>query len=103
MEILLNWGADVHAGSLPGKTALRDAALHGHEAIADILLSHEANANARDCRGQTALHSAKQGSSEGVATMLLTAGSDPEAVDQYGLSPAGWTSDGAGKKSRMPL
>ncbi len=84
---LVKRGADVHARSNGGSTALMFAAQQGDADSARILLAAGARANDRiERNGQTPLIIASAMGHEAVAVQLLEAGADPDAVDRIGFS-----------------
>jgi ankyrin repeat protein len=71
VRLLLERGADVHAGSEYGTTALHEAAAGGHEEVVSILLSHGADHSRKDDYGDTPLMTASIANDRGVVRQLL--------------------------------
>jgi ankyrin repeat protein len=88
VRLLLDEGADVHATSREGYTALHKACGHGHADIAAMLLQNgHAYVNAQTINGSTALHRACLSSHMAAATVLLHGGANVALGDTNGLTP----------------
>ena len=92
-ELLLNYGADVNARDIRGKTALHVCAGEsGSKSIIPMLLRHGADVNQRDWYGRTLLNrlmdlAPSAGGEDDVAKHLLEHGADPNTADTKGLTP----------------
>ena len=79
MEILLEWGADVHALTAKEQTPLALASGQGHENIVEELLEKHASLSAVEKeKGRTPLLIACDGGHDTVARLLLQAGEAAE-------------------------
>ena len=95
LQLLLKYGASVHARNEVGMAALHltiegaseipfDSATERHYLDAvNLLLQHGADINAMDAKGETALQKAESGGMEKLELLFLKAGAD--AKDIYGL------------------
>jgi ankyrin repeat protein len=73
VQLLLEAHAPVDAADTSGRTALHEAAKHGHAAVAQPLLSAHATVDAADANGCTALHEAAGVGNSTIVQLLLDA------------------------------
>lgn len=78
---LLAQGADAHARTSNGATALHCAAARGNREICELLLDHGLDVNSSDYDGRTVLHFAAFGGSTDVIDLLLARGAFVSAPD----------------------
>ncbi|KAG8629103.1 hypothetical protein KVT40_002968 [Elsinoe batatas] len=71
VDLLLEFGADIHAKSTGGWTALHNACAQGNTTIVKTLLRSGADVNARLFSGRTPLHAAAESGHEEVLKILL--------------------------------
>ena len=94
VDILLAAGADIHACTRWGTTALISAAIRGHQPLVEHLLSCGADVDARSYDGKTPLLTvAKLGivlNQNGMVTLLLDHGADVSAKDREGCTAMHW-------------
>ena len=76
VEILLSFGANIHATNNNGSTPLMIAAQHGHLEVVQLLLERGSNINATNNLGATALMCAAQGGHLEIVRYLLDHGAD---------------------------
>lgn len=76
IKLLLDFGADVDASGVDGRTPLMNAARTDNVAFARILLEHNANVNAVSTAGQTPLITAIVNNSHRVLQLLLSRWAD---------------------------
>lgn len=84
---LLARGADVHARTRTGETAMLDAAAFAAPAVVLELAARGADVNARDARGRTPLLRAARFDRVAVAAELLRLGADVNVQDDGGETP----------------
>lgn len=72
-EILLRYGADVHARNTRGRTPLHVQCVPGTPDVVELLLTHGADVNARDFDGATPIFFASGGA---IAQLLIDHGAD---------------------------
>ncbi len=84
VQLLLKHKARVDARDLQGRSALHEAAFHGHVEIIAALLAAHADVEARDGAGRTPLLAAARGGSVAAVDALAAAGADVQAVDAEG-------------------
>lgn len=84
VQLLLKHRARVDATDSLGRTALMNAALEGHAAIARMLLGAGANADLADRRGVTALMEAARAGAHAVLSELIDAKANARARDEHG-------------------
>jgi len=82
INLLIEGGADIHAESKTGLTALHLAAFSGDVEIAQLMLSREANIHSRSHYGETPLHLA---GSRAVAKLLIDNGASVLAGGYQGM------------------
>jgi ankyrin repeat protein len=88
VEMLLSYGADVHARSDGGWQPLHTASERGSEQIVRILLEAGADVNAKLLNGMTPLHLAAQGGHHAVVMYLLQRPDIKKAArDSFGSTP----------------
>lgn len=90
MEVLLEHGADIGAGTLDAEiTPLQEACYLADARAVEFLCDSGADVNARSKGGVTALHLAACNSEEGVSSVrvLLRRGADANARNEYGDTP----------------
>ncbi|KAK2105613.1 hypothetical protein P7K49_015127 [Saguinus oedipus] len=90
-------GAPVGAADQAGRTALHEAAWHGHSQVAELLLRRGASATARSGSGLTPLHWAAALGRTLLAARLLEApgpAAEAEAEDARGWTAAHWAAAG---------
>ncbi|OGM48268.1 hypothetical protein ABOM_002077 [Aspergillus bombycis] len=84
MQLLLDWGADVHSSyGHQGTTALMRATSSGYDKGVRSLLKHGA-VDSADARGMTSLHRAASSGQLGILQLLLELGSDANSKDENG-------------------
>ena len=87
---LIAGGADVDLADRAGFTPLHFAAQVGHAAMADKLIAAGASIDVRNQSGNAplwvALMNVRDEDGE-IVSLLLAAGSDPDAKNNYGMSP----------------
>jgi ankyrin repeat protein len=71
VRLLLERGAEVHAVTLDGETALHDAARRGHEEVVNVLLTSGADSGIKSDASYTALMWASRSGHVGVVKQLL--------------------------------
>lgn len=86
VKILLESGADVHAQSPAGSTALGFAARSGCELSVELLLQYEGLGTPTDTDGRNALHIAAMCGHEYIVGILLRHGFDDRARDKHGYT-----------------
>lgn len=86
-EALLAQGADLHAKTANGQTALHRAANHIAEALVRPLAARGAVLDAQDRLGRTPLHLAASGGCPVVVETLLSLGAAADLSDGDGLTP----------------
>jgi cytohesin len=92
IEDMLSKGADVHAKSDRGLSALHVAAVFGHKDIAELLIEEGADVNAKAERsmwdeGMTALHGSCVRGRKEAAELLIARGADVNAKTKNGYTP----------------
>ena len=75
-DVLLRHGAGINLQDREGVTALRSAALEGHERVVDVLIQHGAEINLQCNLGGTALMAAAFRGRPAVVLRLLRTGAD---------------------------
>jgi ankyrin repeat protein len=85
-QILLAHGANVHAATASGQTALHGAARIGDIELVRSLVDVGANFRAGNAKGETALHVAARTASVQIVQYLMEQGSDFHAVTSFGQS-----------------
>ena len=80
-----------------GETPLHQAALWGHQDVAELLLAIKAEVNAKDNEGQTPLHWAAFGGDKAVAELLLASKAEVNAKDNHGKTALHWAASGGDK------
>ncbi|KAJ1710162.1 nucleoside phosphorylase domain-containing protein [Aspergillus flavus] len=84
LQLLLDWGADVHSRyGHRGTTALMRATSFGYDKGVRSLLKHGA-VDSADARGMTSLHRAASSGHLGILQLLLEIGSDANSKDDNG-------------------
>jgi ankyrin repeat protein len=83
-RLLIQYGANIEARDVDGRTPLHHAAMDCHSDVAQALIEAGADVNARSADGQTPLHEA---SCRKVAELLIKAGANTGARDKYGKTP----------------
>ncbi|PIG85595.1 hypothetical protein AARAC_007318 [Aspergillus arachidicola] len=84
LQLLLDWGADVHSRcGHRGTTALMRATSFGYDKGVRSLLKHGA-VDSADARGMTSLHRAASSGHLGILQLLLEIGSDANSKDENG-------------------
>lgn len=73
-----------------GHTALHEAAMYGHLALAQLLLDYGANVNARTTTGITPLHEAVYHNHSVIVELLLAYGANVNPHLDNGLTPLHW-------------
>jgi ankyrin repeat protein len=94
VQALLSGGADVHAASRTGWTALHFAAAAGQQALMEPLLRAGADVNVPDGQGRTPLHIAAGAGYVDAARRLVNAGALIDVRDSSGRTPADLASAG---------
>ena len=84
--LLLRHKAKANARDARGRSALHEAAVAGHAAIAQALLEAGADVDARDGDGRTPLLEAARTGTVGALDVLLAAGADARANDANGAN-----------------
>ena len=87
VQALLDQGADVHAKTGGGVTALIGAADSGHEEVVALLLAHGAEPDAQAEGGYSALYLAAQNGHVGVVRALLRGGASVDMQTWRGATP----------------
>jgi ankyrin repeat protein len=98
-RILLDTGAQLEAPDNQGLTSLHNAALSGHDKIAELLIACGAAVNAKNAKKLTPLHLAALRGHKRAAELLVAAGADVGARDAGGGTPM----DVAIEKGHMDL
>ena len=89
--VLVDKGADVHAKTSNGWTALHYASSEGHAGIAAMLLENSADVQAKTNGGYTSLLLACHRGHGALATMLLDkGGADVQTKNRHGETPLQW-------------
>jgi ankyrin repeat protein len=86
VALLLQHGADVHAGDAGGATALHHAALKGCSDAVALLVEHGAAVNATDVNEESALLCAAESGNTECVQLLLDAGADASIVASKGYT-----------------
>lgn len=87
VEVLLNGGANIDQRDERNNTALRLAAVYGHDKAFEVLLKSDTDINVPDEEGFTLLHDAACGGATKVVHMVLNAGAKLDPQSQQSL----WT------------
>ncbi|UCE24639.1 MAG: ankyrin repeat domain-containing protein [Candidatus Zixiibacteriota bacterium] len=94
IEAVLDRGADVNLRTERGRTALLEAAEDGHVEAVRLLIQRGADVNAANDENEIPLHNVSfliyQGldtAAVNIATQMLAAGADPNARDQWQMTP----------------
>ncbi|GFH09330.1 ANK_REP_REGION domain-containing protein, partial [Haematococcus lacustris] len=87
VDLLLQAGADVHATSRSGDTALHWAAYKGMFSVAQLLISNAANIDASGDLGNRPLHVAAAAGHAKIVGLLLTKGANTAYKNSYGNTP----------------
>jgi len=87
IDQLVAKGADVHAKTKAGDTALYWAVINQHKAAVVLLLSHGADVNARNSGGRTALHEAADNGDLEIAEILLDKDANVDAQSGLRYTP----------------
>jgi ankyrin repeat protein len=88
LEIFLNRGADPNCRDAMGQTPLVTAAYADSPEAVKLMLAHGANVKLADGTRLTALHAwAGLDHESEVGQLLLAAGADPNAKDNFGVTP----------------
>jgi ankyrin repeat protein len=87
IEVLLDCGANINIRDVWGDTALHIAVNFDREETVRLLISRDADVHAGNECGATALYKAAKDNCKVITRLLLDAGSDPDQVDQTGISP----------------
>ena len=90
IQVLLDAGARVDAGSTEGETPPHVAAYHSRHAAAIKLLESGADANAADGHGLPPLFRAIESCTPETVDLLLEHGADIQARSSMGLTPVHW-------------
>jgi len=90
IEEALREGADVHAVTTRGNTALMWAAANGHGDVCDRLIAKGADVNAKNIRGDTALMWAARYGHSDICDKLVEKGANVNAVDKYYTTALIW-------------
>ncbi|XP_016363419.1 tankyrase, TRF1-interacting ankyrin-related ADP-ribose polymerase b [Sinocyclocheilus anshuiensis] len=86
VQLLLQYGADVHAKDKGGLVPLHNACSYGHYEVTELLLKHGACVNAMDLWQFTPLHEAASKNRVEVCSLLLSHGADPTLLNCHGKS-----------------
>ncbi|XP_060738826.1 tankyrase, TRF1-interacting ankyrin-related ADP-ribose polymerase b isoform X3 [Tachysurus vachellii] len=86
VQLLLQYGADVHAKDKGGLVPLHNACSYGHYEVTELLLKHGACVNAMDLWQFTPLHEAASKNRAEVCSLLLSHGADPTVLNCHGKS-----------------
>ncbi|KAL2091699.1 hypothetical protein ACEWY4_011515 [Coilia grayii] len=86
VQLLLQYGADVHAKDKGGLVPLHNACSYGHYEVTDLLLKHGACVNAMDLWQFTPLHEAASKNRVEVCSLLLSHGADPTLANCHSKS-----------------
>ncbi|VDO05956.1 unnamed protein product [Rodentolepis nana] len=87
VEVLLKFGADVHAKDKGGLVPLHNACSYGHAKVAELLIQHGANVNVTDLWRFTPLHEAAAKGKFDICRLLLKHGADPTRKNRDGHTP----------------
>ncbi|KAG5449039.1 Poly [ADP-ribose] polymerase tankyrase-1 [Clonorchis sinensis] len=87
VELLLQYGADVHAKDKGGLVPLHNACSYGHTKVAELLIKHGANVNVTDLWRFTPLHEAAAKGKFEICRLLLQHGADPSRKNRDGHMP----------------
>uniref|UniRef100_A0A183TH09 ANK_REP_REGION domain-containing protein n=1 Tax=Schistocephalus solidus TaxID=70667 RepID=A0A183TH09_SCHSO len=87
VELLLQFGADVHAKDKGGLVPLHNACSYGHAKVAELLIQHGANVNVTDLWRFTPLHEAAAKGKFDICRLLLKHGADPTKKNRDGHTP----------------
>ncbi|VDK22061.1 unnamed protein product, partial [Taenia asiatica] len=87
VEMLLKFGADVHAKDKGGLVPLHNACSYGHAKVAELLIQHGANVNVTDLWRFTPLHEAAAKGKFDICRLLLKHGADPTRKNRDGHTP----------------
>ncbi|CAH8665820.1 unnamed protein product [Dicrocoelium dendriticum] len=87
VELLLQYGADVHAKDKGGLVPLHNACSYGHLRVAELLIQHGANVNVTDLWRFTPLHEAAAKGKFEICRLLLQHGADPNRKNRDGHTP----------------
>ena len=91
-QVLLEYGADVHARNGHDITPLYCASVEGHLKIVQVLLEHGAVVNTQNNYDQsTPLHQASGSERLEIVRLLLDHGADAHAKNNYGRTPASFS------------
>ncbi|XP_066509234.1 poly [ADP-ribose] polymerase tankyrase-1-like isoform X2 [Hoplias malabaricus] len=86
VQLLLQYGADVHAKDKGGLVPLHNACSYGHYEVTELLLKHGACVNAMDLWQFTPLHEAASKNRVEVCSLLLSHGADPNLLNCHSKS-----------------
>ncbi|XP_031426376.1 tankyrase, TRF1-interacting ankyrin-related ADP-ribose polymerase b [Clupea harengus] len=86
VQLLLQYGADVHAKDKGGLVPLHNACSYGHYEVTELLLKHGACVNAMDLWQFTPLHEAASKNRVEVCSLLLSHGADPTLANCHSKS-----------------
>ncbi|VDD80994.1 unnamed protein product [Mesocestoides corti] len=87
VEVLLKFGADVHAKDKGGLVPLHNACSYGHAKVAELLIQNGANVNVTDLWRFTPLHEAAAKGKFDICRLLLKHGADPKRKNRDGHRP----------------
>jgi ankyrin repeat protein len=93
VQLLLERGANIHAKTSSGRTALLEAVRGGEQSVAQLLLDKGANLHSRDHKGVTVLMKAVVSGrdlSHSMVRFLLDRGAHINTVDTTGWTALGW-------------
>ena len=90
VDLLLDYGANIHATTSNGMTPLHTATLYHAQAVVKLLLARGANPNMSFANGHTPLHWAAMKGFADSATLLLASGANVNARSNAQRTPLHW-------------
>jgi ankyrin repeat protein len=102
VRVLLEKGANIHAKTSSGETALMLAAMFGEWNVAQLLIEKGANIHSRDSYGHTAIILAAKSGHDSVVSYLLDQGAQIDEEDEKQKTALSWAAYG-GHESTVRL